>query len=608
MDLSQISTEDLLALKAGDLSKVSTAGLQSLKKARAGADLKKSNPGEYDPSSKEYAAKYGATSGMGGFEKFVAGYGAAVPQMARGVGQLLGINSQEEVDEAKRLEAPLMDSGAGMAGNILGNVAATAPAIAVPGAATLRGAGAIGSVLGFSQPVATGDSRLTNTIIGGGANMGGVAAGRTVAAGWQGAKALVEPFTGAGRDRIAGRTLQRFADDPSKIAGTTSAPTITGARPTLAEQTGDAGLARLQDSLRSLDPQIENQIGGRLSENNAARVASLRTLTGEDGARDFAKAHRSSTGSEQYERAFSVPVKMEDLTPSMRGEVTKLMQMPAIKEAMTEAQTNAANFGMKGNADNVIAGLHQTKLAMDDAISRLSDGGAKEANKAAGIKAARDRLVTFMEKMSPDYQEARVTYAQMSKPVNSMDTAAEVAKRGLSNATDLSGTPTINRGSLLGALKDEKALVSKATGRKGLGNLSDVMEPQDLNLLRAIASETDRAGAVATAGNGPGSATAQRMASQNILRQMVGPTGLPSSWAESALANTVIGKPFNLIYGGVAEPKIQQALAQAVLDPSNARRVFDAARIPVQQQNMLLQLVQRGAKLAPAAGLMSGDR
>jgi hypothetical protein len=185
-----------------------------------------------------------------------------------------------------------------------------------------------------------------------------------------------------------------------------------------------------------------------------------------------------------------------------------------------------------------------------------------------------------------------------------MDVAGHLAKRGLSNGSDLSGTPTLHRDSLLGALKDENALTKAATGRD-LGGLGNVMEPQDLNLLRTIASEVDRTGAVATTGAGSGSATAQRLASNNILQQVVGPTGLPKSWADSVLANTIVGKPFNLLYGGVAEPKIQQALAEAVLNPAKAKAML-AAATPAQRP-ALLQLFQRtaAARAAPAANALS---
>jgi hypothetical protein len=549
------------------------------------------------------------TKDMSGVGKFVAGYGAAVPQMVRGVGQLLGMVSQEEVDEAKRLEKPLMESGAGMAGNIAGNIAATVPAIAVPGAATLRGAAATGAALGATQPVATGESRLENTAMGAGFGAGGVALGRTAAAGWQGAKALVEPFTQGGRDKIAGRMIQRFADDPTKIAGATNTPTITGARPTLAEQTGDAGLARLQDSLRSVDPQINNQIGGRLTENNAARVNALRNLSGEDGARDFAVANRAGTGKQLYKDAFEVAADSIAMTPEQKRTIGTLMKSPAIQSAMKEAQKIAANKGTnvgKANASGSVEGLHNMKVALDDAISSAKAAG--KSGEAESIKAAQKRLVSLIEDISPDYKSARVTYAQMSKPVNSFDVGAEVSRKALSNGSDLTGTPTINRDRLMGTLRDEEGLVKRATGRNGLGGLGEVMEPQDLNLLRAVASETDRAGAVATAGRGDGSATAQRMASQNILSQIVGPTGLPKSWAENALANTIIGKPFNLLYSGVAEPKIQQALAEAVLNPAKAKQILAQVKLAPAERSKLLLLIDQAARSAPAAGAMSGQR
>lgn len=516
---------------------------------------------------------------MSGVEKFAAGYGKAIPDIAMGIGQRIGLVSQDAVDERKKIDAPLMKTGAGIAGNIAGNVAPMVPAAFIPGAASIPGAAAIGGVSGLIQPTGSDESALKNVAIGAALGGGSVVGGRALAGTYQGVKALAEPFYEGGRQRIAGRMIQRFAENPSSIGSVGNVPTVTGALPTLAEQTGDAGLARLQDSLRSVDPQINNQIGARLSDNNAARINSLRQLAGDDGARDFAAAHRASTAQAQYERAFSVPVRAEDLSPQMRGEATKIMNLPAVQDAVQEAKRNAANFGMSLNEDNSIAGMHQAKLAMDDAISKLSGGGAVEANKAAGIRAARDRLVTFMEKMSPDYSEARQTYAQMSRPVNQMDIASNLLRRGASNGSDLSGNQLLNRNALLSALRDEPALIQKATGRKGLGqSLSDVLEPEQLNMLQSIAGEVDRAGAVAQAGNGPGSATAQRMASQNILRQLVGPTGLPQSWAESALANTVVGKPFNLLYGGVAEPRIQQALANAVLNPEQARLALQAAQ------------------------------
>ena len=562
------------------------------------------------------------TEGMSGTQKFLAGVGKGMTDLGRGVAQLTGFMSQQEIDEAKKLDAPLMNTGAGTAGNVTGLIATGLPTMFAPGANTVTGAAVTGGVMGLLQPVATGESRTTNTLIGGAAGGGGVLAGRFLRGAYQGGKALIEPFTQGGREKIAGRVIQRFADDPSKIAAATSKPTITGAIPTLAEQTGDAGLARLQDGLRAADPQIGNQISQRLADNNAARVASLGRLAGDSAKMKAAEAARDAATKDLYTQATKAAYTVDD-------KLAELLDRPAVKQAMQRAQKLAENQGRKttfkvepgnpygglGIPDNnsrKITGqaLQDLKMAMDEMLTDPASGFTGKAG--ATIKDLRGQLLGWMEDANPAFKAARTTYRDASKPINSMQIGEEVARRATSNTSDLAGNPRMQANALLGMLRDESGLIERATGRKGVGNsLADVMAPDDLNLLRSVASEADRAAAVATAGNGPGSATAQRLASQNILRQLVGPTGLPESWAESALANTVIGKPMNLLYGGVAEPKIQQALAQAVLDPDTARAVLlQAQRQNIQlPQNALQQLTAAAARLSiPAAGLVARDR
>lgn len=109
--------------------------------------------------------KYDPTDGMSGFDKFAAGVGKSIVDTGRGVGQLLGLVSREEVDEARKRDAALMDTGAGMAGNISGNLA---QALFIPGGSTVKGAAMIGGAMGAVQPVGTDESRLQNTAIGAG--------------------------------------------------------------------------------------------------------------------------------------------------------------------------------------------------------------------------------------------------------------------------------------------------------------------------------------------------------------------------------------------------------------------------------------------------------
>ncbi|MCR4302313.1 MAG: hypothetical protein NUV51_11935, partial [Sulfuricaulis sp.] len=155
------------------------------------------------------------TSDMTGLDKFAAGMGKAFVDVGRGAGQLFGMVDKADIDEARRLDAPLMDTGAGMAGNIAGNVAAYAPLALVPGANTIAGGTALGALTGAAQPVGEGDSRLANAAIGGMAGAvvpAGIKAGKTIKA------AVIDPFTDKGAQRIAGGLLNRTAGNSAAAA------------------------------------------------------------------------------------------------------------------------------------------------------------------------------------------------------------------------------------------------------------------------------------------------------------------------------------------------------------------------------------------------------
>ncbi len=148
-----------------------------------------------------HAPTFDPTEGMSGLDRAMAGVGKAVADTGRGLRQLasyVGIGDpnavQREIDEAKRLDAPLMNTGAGVAGNIGGQIATTLlpggalaragkAAAALPGLAragqaiegagqaltlpkTAGQAGMAGGVFGGMQPVSSDDSRLGNMAFG----------------------------------------------------------------------------------------------------------------------------------------------------------------------------------------------------------------------------------------------------------------------------------------------------------------------------------------------------------------------------------------------------------------------------------------------------------
>lgn len=155
-------------------------------------------PAEAGPWT-QYAEKApDPTEGNSAGQNALIGVGKAFADLGRGAKQLVAMGAdfasprrkglrtreeevQAEVDDSRKLDAPLMETGGGKAGNIAGTVALAAPTMLIPGANTYTGAAAIGGVMGALQPTATGESRAANTALGVAGGAAGKYAGDKVA-------------------------------------------------------------------------------------------------------------------------------------------------------------------------------------------------------------------------------------------------------------------------------------------------------------------------------------------------------------------------------------------------------------------------------------------
>lgn len=281
------------------------------------ARASKAGPDEFDRSVSD------PTSGMSTFDKAAAGVGKAIVDTGRGLGQMVGATSRDDVAESRKRDAALMDTGAGFGGNLAGNIALfLAPGGILKGAAmAARGAGAaktgqalsaagtaaltpktvsaavpVGMAMGAVQPSADTGETLANTAVGGAAS--GVfpaltRIGRT-------AKAALEPFYESGKQQILGRLYNRAAGDGVAAAAARAAMEkaqvlVPGSLPTAAQASGNAGIAALERTASAIDPTVTTAFAKRLEEQNAARVAVIRRFAGTDAERDAAVAAREAT-------------------------------------------------------------------------------------------------------------------------------------------------------------------------------------------------------------------------------------------------------------------------------------------------------------------------
>lgn len=562
--------------------------------------MKGADPSEYDPESPEFRKKYGAQSGSD-FQNLRAGYGKAAVDLGRGVGQWLGLVSRDDVAAARERDADLMGTKAAKAGNILGAVANAAPAAFVPGANTLAGAAATGAITGALQPsVSTGET-LGN--IGFGTITGPVATltGRGAVSGYRGAKSLVDPFTRGGQERIAARTLTAFAGGPAAAQSAAqnidnAANVLPGVQPTAAELADNAGVAQLERTLKN-NPELLTKFAERAKTNKAAIMDALDSIAGDDVAREAAVTARQAATSSLYGAA-------DQVTVASNKTLADLLKRPSMQKAWGRASALAAEAGEEF-PDNpealnlALSGrqLHYLKMAMDDLADSPKELGIA-ANEARAIAKTRAEFVKHIEEKIPVYRQARETYSAMSKPVNQMDIGQALRDKFQPALADFGAESRSTPQAFARAMREGDALAAKTLGRSQ-ASIDDVMSQQQMSILNQIGTQLGRRANADDLGRAVGSNTGQNIVSQNVLRQFLGPFGLPESAmqraAESTLAQSAL-RPVGFA-GKLGEERVIAKLADAMLDTKEAKRLLELGFT----EDQVLGFLRYQGVLAPAA-------
>lgn len=451
-------------------------------------------------------------------ENLAAGAGKAIVDTGRGVRQLLRIGDQEalqnEIDEAKRLDAPLMDTGGGMTGNI-GTQIGTA---LLPGGAALRGGQAlskinatrgagevlsaaggrllaspatlggavtqagVGGAMGAAQPVATGESRTLNAGIGAAGGAVVPAAGMALKA----AKGAVEPLYEGGRNQIVGRAMRGAAgggaDDAIRaMQGATEL--VPGSLPTAGQVSGNGGIAAMERSARAIDPA---SYATRDLDQNAARVAALRGIAGDEAERAQFQGVRELMTELPYKQATSAKV---PLTISDR-KISEIMQRPSLESAWQDAEKmarEAGNTAVTSKGEMTGESLHYLKMALDQKIADAKPGSPGQRL----LMGTRDDLRGWMEKAIPEYKVAREGYAQWSKPLNQMDIGQHLLDK-LQPALSDFGQNTSQRGQAYAqAIRSAPATIKSASGSRAT-DLADIMSSSQMNILENVGKDLAR--------------------------------------------------------------------------------------------------------------------
>jgi hypothetical protein len=563
----------------------------------------------------------------------------------------------DSINENRQADRALTDTQGGFWGNVAGTAAqVVGPGIglrfaarvpqAAPAASTLgrlasgmlpqtiKGNALQGAAFGAVQPVGEGDSRGLNTLLGTAA--GGAGAALAPAVGGL-ARLVAAPLRQTGRtgvDRRVAQVLRSEAEKPQTLL-TPQPSAIPGVQRTLAEETLDPGLARLERLVRG-----QSQGFDQLDRaNNAARVSALRKFAGDESTLAAAEQARSDAATPALLRAtnntlddalasiksgadYMVPgagsvrktgddyvlttqdgavtLSEESLKGLLRasgsnarvniapllGSIDKMRQSytgnPAMQKALEQvaAQIRAS--------EGKLAYLENARQFTGNLISGTADGSMVKLPDLIGAKEA---LTKAMRETSPDFARYLDAWQQGSVPINRQQIGQMlIGSKGGSQVLDpVTGEQVLLPASFSRMARDLDAVAQQATGFSR-AEASRSLQPEDFGTIRAVQDDLERRAFAATAGSGGNSHTFER----GVLQDRV----LPQMARKIPLLGPAIEE-----LDRMGQSRLRERLAVVLANPAQAREIL--AAIPAQERRAIELAISRaggaaGAVVVPA--------
>lgn len=391
-------------------------------------------------------------------------------------------------------------------------------------------------------------------------------------------------------ERSAMNQIRSEAANPAAIAQ--SAPSrVPGVQRTLAEETLDPGIARM-----------ERQVRGRTSEftpldsaNNAARVAALQRIAGTDADMAAAvQARANATGqlrNTAFNEADDIAAQAYQYGATPGGNVAGLrqqfMDLAGAQGGRGSVQrTINTVLGDLDNAEPSAQGLYQVRKSINDMIEGTA-GSERDYSRAATAELMQMRNMVDAElaNLAPSFEAYRGAFQGMSRPINRMEVGRELINRGSGAVADpTTGARPLLPASLSRQTVDLDAMAQRATGF-GNARAADILTPDDISAIRAVQDDLERQNFRATAGSGGNSMTAERQAlGERLGRSAIEALPVVGNFAERLRA--------------LNQPRIDAAIARLIANPIEARRVLESLA-PRDRQVLTKAMIQMSAARPP---------
>lgn len=566
-DLSKLSNEDLQAISSGDMSKVSTEGLQYITQ---------------QPKKTEGTVTIGGVEVKKPTAVVGPAIGGALGELVKGAGAIGELVTPEKYQQYPKKVTEMGQSMVDLA-NQFNPVTATIGQIgsyAIPQAAGTKAMQAVvgtpsnlisrmaqqagvGGAIGSAMTPGNAEDRTTsgtiNAVLGGVAPAAGALANKL----YQGGKSVIEPLYEQGKNAILARALRSMSGgEPEKAISNLQAsrPTVEGSLPTVGQASGVPSLAATERALIGASPEATNMLANRQALNAQARTSALENIATPTRVKKYTNL-RETVADDLYEKAINKNMDFATLTPDLQKQIGSLIQSPSIKKAMIEARKNALDKGIDiGRPEGSLKGLHQTKLALDDEIAKLNVIDPTSAQKARkdALLGAKDRLLGFIEDVSPEYKVARETFARLSKPVNQLDEIAKLADKSVSP-------------------KENTIYADRFFKQLDKIKKENVLSKQQIARLEAIGEDLKLKSFVESAGRGVGSNTVQNLAYANMANQ-VGIPNMLRNMAGGQIIGNLAKRAGDVMYGK-ANRELTNQMAETMLSPQRAAELMQMPNV-----------------------------
>ena len=279
-----------------------------------------------------------------------------------------------------------------LAGAVVSPINRLTPTAAAPTALGRVGQGAAtGALFGGLQPVTDVDNYIEEKMqqIGIGAAFGGLLSGGIESASKVSKvlKDVFQPVTQEGRTKALREYINKLTGDKKDEivqALRQSDELVTGARPTAAEAVADipeaTALAAYQQNLATAPARgISARFAGREAEQEAARIAALRTVGGDEAALAAAQAQRTAVTAPMREEALAQSNIAGQMMPRLEDEIaSRFASKGRALQVGGRLETEAAQQQQLQNFDRVLGNLEGAATAKNVATQRQAEASFKK--------------------------------------------------------------------------------------------------------------------------------------------------------------------------------------------------------------------------------------